>query len=40
MTPAPSAESHVNFERAVQYPKILDWLTRYQLVGSDLVAKP
>ena len=40
MISSPAAESHVNFERAVQYPKILDWLTRYQLVGSDLIAKP
>ena len=40
MISSPAAESHVNFEQAVQYPKILDWLTRYQLVGSDLVTKP
>jgi len=40
MISSPGAESHVNFERAVQYPKILDWLTRYQLVGSDQVAEP
>ena len=40
MIASPAAKSHVNFERAAQYPKILDWLTRYQLVGSDLVANP
>ena len=40
MISSPAAESHVNFERALQYPKILDWLTRYQLVGSDQAPKP
>jgi len=39
MISSPLAESHVTFERAIQYPKILDWLTRYQLVGSELVPK-
>jgi phosphoglycerol transferase MdoB-like AlkP superfamily enzyme len=39
MISGPVAESSVNYERAEQYSKILDWLTRYQLVGSDIVPK-
>lgn len=40
MVLAPVAESNAKVARAERYPKILDWLTRYQLVGLDLGSEP